>query len=149
MLTYISAVSKSFISISKDNRIHLWDTETCKERRSYVEKNHLAHNYNCFDWLQSNHDNLGVCAVGCSDGHIIVWDLVRGVVSSTITHSNKNISSISFSLDGKYIFVSDDTNYINQYKIADKELIKSYKCGKYGIFKIIMNPAIDVLAIAR
>lgn len=149
MLTSLSAVSKSYIVISKDNRLHLWDTDTRKEKRSYVEKNHLAHSYTCLDWLQINHDNLGLCAVGCSDGAVIIWDFVRGIVSTTISHCNSSISSISFSLDGKYIFIGDDTNYVSQYKLSDNEFVRSIKTGKYGVFKLAMNPRVDVLAIAR
>lgn len=151
ILSSISSSSKLFTYISKDNRIHLWDTESKKEKRSYVEKHHLSHQYTCFDWKQLSADNLGLFAVGCSDGTIVIWDLVRGIVVTTfkIGDTNSNITSVVFASDATSVFVSDEQNSVHQYLIESGELLKSIKAGKKSIQKLALNPRVDVLAVAR
>ena len=147
----ISSLTKSFIFVTKDNRIHLWDTDSRREKHSYVEKNHLSHNYVCCCWKQVKQDSLGFFAVGCSDGVVIIWDLARGVVVKTIGVSNESPvpTDLVFSIDGTSIFVSSSQNHIIQYRLVDGEQINSYKAGKRGILKLAMNSKVDVLAVAR
>ena len=122
--------SKSFLHVSSDNRIHLWDTDTSNERRSYVEKN-----------------NLGYFAVGASDGTVIVWELTRGVVSKVFGHVNESPipSSIAFSNDAKAIFVTSSSNSsVVQYDLSNGEQSNAFKVGKRGVNKIVMNPKGDL-----
>ena len=72
--------AESFLICSPDNRIKLWDVDTKKETRNYVEKRHLSHSYTCWDWNHGKKD-LGMFAAGTSDGSIIIWDLMRGIFS--------------------------------------------------------------------
>lgn len=145
----LSSSSKLMTIVSRDNRIHLWDTGIRKEKRVYVEKNHLAHKYTCTDWRQITPESLGYYSVGCSDGIVIIWDLARGIVINTIKNGDDSIASITFSNDGSTIYVSDTQNYVNQYKTTEPEVQKSFKVGKRRILKMVMNPVIDVIAVAR
>ena len=145
----LSRFSKSFISISSDNRIHLWDTDTRKEKRSYVEKKHLSHSYLASNWFQSS-KSLGLFALACSDGVVIIWDLVRGVVATTIGAPDQSpaATAVAFSGDGSSLFVSASER-VNQYRVSDGEQIHSLKAGKKGSLKMVMNPLVNVLAVAR
>jgi len=62
-------------------RLHLWDNESKKEKRTYTEKNHLSHKIISFVYKSLENGALGPFAVCNDDGTIILWDLVRGVVS--------------------------------------------------------------------
>ena len=138
--------SKSFLHVSADNRIHLWDTDTSNERRSYVEKNNLAHSYTCSCWKAGKKDNLGYFAVGASDGTVIVWDLTRGIVSKVFGQVNESPipSSIAFSNDTNAIFVASSSNSsVVQYDLSNGEQSNEFKVGKRGINKITMNPKGD------
>ena len=75
--------------LGHDNRISLWDVELNKQRRVYIEKKHLSHTYVSCAWRHGNKDDLGTLAVGCSDGIVLIWDLVRGVVSTVIGNSDE------------------------------------------------------------
>ena len=142
--------SKSFLHISADNRIHLYDTDTSKERGSYVEKNNLAHSYTSSSWKPGKKDNLGYFAAGTSDGTIIVWDLTRGVVTKVLGQSNESPvpSAITFSNDGKTILVASfSDNNIVQYDVSSGEQTNSFKVGKRGgLSMLALNSKIDVLA---
>jgi len=65
--------------------LHLWDSESKKEKRTYTEKNHLSHKIISFVYKSYENGALGPFAVSNDDGTIILWDLVRGVVSKVIS----------------------------------------------------------------
>jgi WD40 repeat protein len=147
--SFSSNESKSFIHVSRDNRIQLWDTDTRREKLSYVERNNLAHSYTCSAWRCGKNDKLGYFAVGTSDGTVVIWDLARGIVSKTIGRANDSPvpTSIAFANDVKSIFVSSaQDNHINQYDLSTGNVIKSIKAGKKGVLKVAMNQKADVIA---
>jgi WD40 repeat protein len=148
LLGCISSSSKLLVTISKDNRIYVWDTDFNKVKRVYVEKNHLAHQYLCFDWSQPSGSNLGLFAVGCSDGSVLIWDFARGIVISTFSNGTEPITSVAFSSDPSAVFVSNNLNYVNRYDLSASEM-KSIKIGKRKVQKLTLNPKVDVLAVAR
>jgi WD40 repeat protein len=90
--------------------------------------------------------NLGRFAIGCSDGSIIIWDFVRGVVIQNLNHSIAP-TDILFSHDGLSLFVSSSNNIIKQYHIDNATIIKEIKIGKKNITRLARNPVVDVLAI--
>ncbi len=143
--------SKTFAHLSQDNRLHLWDVDTRKERKGYVDKNHLSHSFTCFNWKQDKKESLGEFVVGFSDGTIIVWDLARGVVSKTIGKVNESDSptDIVFSNDSKSVFVSSKQNTVLKYNLKTGELEKSLKAGKKSILKLASHPTANVIAAAR
>ena len=144
------AKSKTFAVLSQDNRLHLWDVESKKEKKSYVDKNHLSHSYTCFTWKQGKKDKLGELAVGFSDGVVIIWDLARGVISKTIGTANESPAptDIAFSLDKSSIFVSTNQNNVSQYNISTGEEIASFKASKKGVSKLASHPKSNVFAAA-
>ena len=148
-LSELSRVSRSFVSISSDNRIHLWDTDTRKEKRSFVEKNHLQHSYNCYSWKQIQKSALGLFAVGCSDGLVIIWDFTRGVVIQTIQATDSPISGVAFSSDGSTVLVTSADNYLLSFLVKTGEKSNSIKIGKKGVGKMAINPRVDAVAVAR
>ena len=143
--------SKSFLYLSSDNRLHFWDIDNRKEKRVYVEKNHLSHKYTSSDWLLGKKDNLGQYAIGTSDGTIILWDLARGVVSKTlgVAGTSPAPTDIKFSNDGNSLFVSSSQPHVVQYNLANGEVINTFKASKKGSLVLAVNPKVDVLAIAR
>ena len=145
--------AKSFINISSDNRLHLWDIDTRQEKRSYVERNHLEHTYTCFaSWNNPKAEtDLGYFAVGTSNGTVIVWDFSRGIILKTIGVAKESPvpTDIVFSSDGKSIFVSSSQSHVISYSVATGEQLRSYKGGKKGNLKLALNPKANVLAVAR
>lgn len=153
--------SSTFAHVSQDNRLHLWDIESRKEKKAYIDKNHLSHSFTAFAWnkaicsssnAKENVKQLGNFVMGFNDGQLLVWDLTRGVISKTIklkdNHANVP-SSIVFSQDQSSIFVSSNQIYVLQYSLASGELVKSIKAGKKSVTKMCINPKVDVLAISR
>lgn len=143
-----AATCHSFAHLSPDNRLHLWDVANKKERKAYVDKNHLTHSFTCYAWNNASKDKPGLFVVGFSDGIIIVWDLNRGIVSKTIGKVNESPAptDIIFSNDGNSIFVSSNLNQITQYEVATGSVITAVKTGKKGVSKMAMNPKIGVIA---
>ena len=153
----LSPQGKACLICGGDNRIKLWDVSNRREARNYIEKRHLSHGYTCWAWSLSNskkdggsNGNLGLFAVGTSEGTIIVWDLMRGVVKKELGSSddgNPPPTDIVFSNDAKLIYVASQLNHINVYDIESGEIIKSLKTGKKSTSKLCHNPRADVLAV--
>lgn len=149
---------KVFANISKDNRIHLWDVETQKEKKgSYVDKNHLSHSFTCFAWNKANEsgktksNQLGLFVMGFDDGQLLVWDLTRGVISKTIIEKGDSQipTSIAFSTDQSSVLVSQSgQNQILQYNLSTGQVIKTIKTGKKAVSKMVINPRIDIIAVS-
>jgi len=132
--------------------VHLWDVASKKERKSYVDKNHLTHSFTSHAWKTSGKDQTGgIFVAGYSDGLVGIWDLNRGVQSQVIGKANESEvpTDIVFSNDAKSIFVSSNENQIVQYDVATGKEINSIKTGKKGSLKLAMNPKVDVIAAAR
>jgi WD40 repeat protein len=152
-----NVASRLFLHISGDNRIHLWDIESKKEKISYVDKNHLSHKFNCFSWSQQSIDshigdaNISTLSVGYSDGKILNWDLLRGVPSSSFDTIGNNIpSGIVYSLCKKYLFISSlSENLITKYSLSSGEVLATFRIGKKPVSKVAINPKVDVIAASR
>lgn len=149
--TVFGPKGSDLLYVGKDNRISLWDAELNKRRKTFIEKKHLAHNYVSCAWKHGKKDDLGTLAVGCSDGTVLIWDLVRGVVANVIGSSDKGqgeVSDVVFSQDGKSIFTccaSEST--INEYKVPDGSFVKSIKGHKKGTSRLAGNPKSNALAV--
>lgn len=153
------SVVKTYIHVSTDNRVHVYDVDTNKERHVFTEKQHLAHTYTCSAWgsqpsssSSNNKDKLCQFAVGASDGTIILWDLARGVVSKVIGVAGESpvASDIAFSKDGESILVTHEASgsSLVRYNIVNGQEQGTFKVGKKGSSKISVNPQIDVVAVA-
>ena len=144
--------SKYFITISADNRVRLWDVDSNNERRCFVEKHHLSHSYTCSTWGQTNRDDLGLFAVGSSDGVVIIWDLTRGVVARTIGKPNESSipSDIAFSKDMTTLFVCYlSSSHIDEYNVVDGQLKQTHKGLKKGAARLALSPSSQSMAVAR
>ena len=122
-----------------------------KQRKSYVDKNHLSHSFTCTAWHGASQDKPGIIAVGFSDGIVIVWDLTRGVIAKTLGTPNESppVTDVVFSKDGKSLFASSLNTQILHYDLATGVVLNSLKGGKKGVSKLAMNPKLDVLAACR
>lgn len=160
-MNQLSLSNKYYLTISNDNRIHIYDIHQSNQQQHreqqqkhhhyYVEKNHLSHSYLCSSWYQQNSHDLGYYGVGTSDGLIIIWDFTRGVVIQTIGIINQtsNINNLIFIQNGKSILVSYPTSsQINEYNIQTGELIKTYKGFKKGTLKLCKNPINSTIFLA-
>jgi WD40 repeat protein len=113
----------------------------------------LAHSYTCFAWGQDvatqGVDALGVCAVGTSDGVIIIWDLTRGVVVRTIgtPGAAPPPTDIHFSSDLKSIFACSSDSSMFEYSVSTGETKQVVKGFKKGALRLAVNQ--KVLAAAR
>lgn len=140
-----------FAHISSDCRLHLWDVASKKEKKSYVDKDHLTHTLTCYEWSRASSNQPGLFASGYSDGVVVIFDLNRGVVAKTIGKKLESEVStgIVFSNDSKSVFVSSNDNHVVQYDVASGTEITKLKTGKKGVQRIAMNSKVDVIAVAR
>jgi U3 small nucleolar RNA-associated protein 5 len=142
-MNQFSKNNKYYLTIANDNRLRIYDVDSHKERHCYVEKHHLNHSYLCTAWGQARQEDLGLFAVGTSDGLILLWDLSRGVVALTIGTKNETpiASDLLFSHDLKSLLVSyASSSHINEYNLATGEIVKTYKSFKKGTIKLAKSP---------
>ena len=153
------ALADTFVNVSEDNRVHVWDVITGKERHVFTEKQHLSHRYNSTAWGTlpfisrgggSGGKNKGeIFAVSANDGTVILWDLARGVVSKVIGVAGEGpvASDVAFTNDGGSILVAYESSLV-RYCIESGQEEGNFKVGKRGVTKISVNPHLDVVAVA-
>ena len=144
-----SSDAKNILICTPDNRVKLWDVDSKKETRNYVERRHLSHTYTCWARSHASKGELGLCAAGTSDGSIIVWDLSRGVVLKEIEVSGETPSDLAFSKDSKTLYIAASMNKIDLYDISSGELRGGLKAGKKAVSRLCLNPKADVIAVGR
>lgn len=143
-LSGFSGDGSRFLQVSRDNRLHRWEVSRGEER-CYVEKQHLSHSYLCFSWSEKK--ELGLAAVGTSDGLVIIWDLARGVVARTIRRNESSSpTDLKFSMDLQSIFCSSSGNEITEYEVKTGEVKRVLKGFKKGTQKLAVGP--NVVAAA-
>jgi len=155
-------LADTFVHVSEDNRVHVWDVITGKERHVFTEKQHLSHRYTSSAWGTqplisrqgggNGHKKKGEIfqfAVSANDGTVILWDLARGVVSQVIGVAGESpvASDVAFTNDGGSILVAYENSLV-RYCIESGQEEGNFKVGKRGVTKISVNPQIDVVAVA-
>ena len=172
MTTFVSFQGGRVLLCGSDNRITLYDADSQKRQRSFVEKNYLAHAYTSFAMVGGGGNSNGssssssssggkrrnsgggdggdeLLAIGCSDGTIILWNLVTGMADKVLGNANESPvpTDLAFSNAGNSLFVSSQSSVV-QYSVKDGALVQALKAGKHGALKLAMNPKAAVLAIA-
>ena len=162
---------KAFINISSDNRIHLFDLDSGKEKQCFVERDHLSHQYTSVSWSRSI-TNTGGCgdgdsfnnkiissnkndsvvnskngslAIGTSDSKVIIFDLDRGVVKGSFDIDGGVPIDVCYSSSsGSSIYVATSgSSYIQRISCSDGSVISTIKAGKRGILRMCSHPKVD------
>ena len=124
-----SSDGKQILSASRDNTIKIWNTSTGQEIQSYswrIPGRLIMFSYSTW--------RPGLYAVFSPDGNqiasslnlqdtILLWDKNSGQSIRTFTGTNEQISSLSFSPDGRYLIsgtrITIDRNYVGVMKLWD------------------------------
>jgi U3 small nucleolar RNA-associated protein 5 len=155
---FLGSQGKVFLAKGLDNRLKVWDVVSCKEKAQLVEKNHLANKYTCMSWggaQKSSSSGATMLAAGTESGHIIVWDLNRGVVVQDVVAASHAIADLTFSVDCKTVYyVTTAGDVVMRQDISSKggvrEEVKMDTSVMGGsVSKLSVNPKLDnVMAAA-
>mmetsp|Transcript_12224 Transcript_12224/g.18295 ORF Transcript_12224/g.18295 Transcript_12224/m.18295 type:complete len:546 (-) Transcript_12224:19-1656(-) len=99
--------------------------------------------------LKEKSENLGLFAVGKSDGSIDVFDLTRGVTKANF-YSNKAIRALDFSIDGKVLYSANSSEkLVEEWDVSQAKRLREINCkGAIGISNIRVHPGGKSLAVA-
>jgi len=128
----VSPNCKIIVYTKEDKKIHLWDTETKKNRLtiSADEEYKLSKYY----ILSSNEEFL---AIGSTAGPIYVWKITDETKTSepwkSLSSNSKSTMSITFSPDGKLLASDDGLNTIHLWNVSKEEILSTFTItGKHG-----------------
>ena len=129
----ISPDGKKILSISSDNSIKLWDTESGREIRTFSGYEYI---------IRSALFNLdGKCIVlGTADKTIKLWDLETGENIGTFLLPSNNINSVEINHDGKQIISCCDNSLIIIWDVETEQAIKIYEETDYNIDSVLFSP---------
>eukprot|EP00947_MAST-08B_sp_MAST-8B-sp1_P006601 g6601.t1 len=139
-----------FLSVSKDNRIKIWET-------AYAEAEHLGAGYASLAWYQDGESDdasrsMGLIALGTARGTVVVWDLDEGIVLQTLGsdgqgHSAK-VAGVCFNATGSSIFSCASEKHALEWDVKTGKIARRISIGKTGASSVSVNAQGTVLATA-
>ncbi|EQC42619.1 hypothetical protein SDRG_00348 [Saprolegnia diclina VS20] len=165
-LTAFSPCQASFVTVSDDNRVKLWDAASGALRSELKERDHLSYKYTCLAWSKSSPwaaagkkakrsaaGDLGIIALGTTTGAIIVWNLEKGEVAARLARDNNDhghgsaVTDIVFSSTGTSLFSSAAEKNVFEWNVKDAKMLRKIKVGSDGATKLALSANDDVLAV--
>ncbi|OQS03731.1 hypothetical protein THRCLA_03969 [Thraustotheca clavata] len=165
-LTAFSPCLASFVHVSDDNRVKVWDAASGALRVELKERDHLNYKYTCLAWsakspwaVQGGKKNkrpassgLGIVALGTSTGTIVVWDLEKGEVVARLARENNDhghgsaVQDIVFSSTGSSLYSCASEKYLLEWNVKEATMVRKIKIGSEGATKLALSSNDEVLA---
>eukprot|EP00808_Paulinella_micropora_P030664 g68064.t1 len=146
----------SFITISYDSRVSVWDVDSGFLRQHFCEKNHLEVRYSCLAIHSrpesSSEKSLelakGLIALGTDTGSITVWNMQTGVLTKRLRAHTLKVRALAFTADGAYLFSCGEDKLVVQWALATGEIIKKWLGAKKALTALALSPQQDILLTA-
>ncbi|OQR86987.1 hypothetical protein ACHHYP_09655 [Achlya hypogyna] len=163
-LTAFSPCQASFVTVSDDNRVKVWDAASGALRSELKERDHLSYKYTCLAWSKTSPwttkkgkrsagGELGVLALGTTTGVIVVWDLEKGEVAQRLARENNDhghgsaVTDVAFTSNGASLYSSAAEKYVLEWNVSTGSMVRKIKVGSEGATKIALSANDDVLAV--
>lgn len=121
----LSSNCKTIIYTKEDKNIHLWDTETKKNRLTITENE--EYKLSKYYMFSSNEELLAIVSTA---GPIYVWNITDESKSSQpwkkLIGNSKSAMSISFSPDGKLLASDDGLYTIDLWDVSKEEKLSTF-----------------------
>lgn len=145
-LRAFSADGSQYLSVSKDNRIVLWNVASGKIAHTFDDPGHLDRGYTCMAW--TGH----LIALGSKDASIFIWNAKTGELACTLAgdlegHVGK-ITALEFNASGSTLFSAAADRHVIEWSVDSKSVSSKWKIGRKPVSAIALSPDGAVLATA-
>ncbi|POM73166.1 Hypothetical protein PHPALM_10007, partial [Phytophthora palmivora] len=148
-----------FAAVSEDNRLKVWDVASASLQQELKERDHLSYRYTCLAWSQaskskskkrSGTSDLGLLALGTSNGSIVVWDLTTGEVKHTLQtdagHGSGAVQALAFNPHGSLLYSSSSDKHVLEWSVSSGKVERKFRCGSGGASALAVSADGEILA---
>lgn len=146
-----------FAAVSEDGRLKIWDVAAGTASQELKERDHLSYRYTSAAWTQPTTQSkkrgsdsaLGLLALGTSNGHVVIWDLVKGEVKQTLTEASHGgpVQALAFNPQGSLLYSSSGAKHVLEWSVSTGEVVRKFRCGSGGASALAVSPDGAVLAV--
>ncbi|OWZ20940.1 hypothetical protein PHMEG_0004584 [Phytophthora megakarya] len=147
-----------FAAVSEDNRLKVWDVAGASLQQELKERDHLSYRYTCLAWTQasktkskkrSGSSDLGLLALGTSNGSVVVWDLTTGDVKHTlhaeVVHGSGAVQALAFNPQGSLLYSSSSDKYVLEWNVNSGQVARKFRCGSGGASALAVSADGEIL----
>ncbi|EGZ15679.1 hypothetical protein PHYSODRAFT_505395 [Phytophthora sojae] len=151
-----------FAAVSEDGRLKLWDVAGGALQQELKERDHLSYRYTCLAWTQANAStssskkskkrsgasDLGLLALGTSNGSVVVWDLATGEVKHTLQAdaSSGAVQALAFNPQGSLLYSSSSDKHVLEWSVSSGSVERKFRVGSGGASALAVSADGEILA---
>ncbi|GMF43121.1 unnamed protein product [Phytophthora fragariaefolia] len=145
-----------FAAVSEDGRLKLWDVAGGALLQELKERDHLSYRYTRAAWAQpaaaskkrGGARELGLLALGTSDGAVVVWDLASGEVARTLRADDSAgaVQALAFNPQGSLLYVSAGDKHVREWSVGSGQVQRKFRVGSSGASALAVSADGEVLA---
>ncbi|KAL4177722.1 WD repeat-containing protein 43 [Phytophthora ramorum] len=122
-----------------DGRLKLWNVATSALQQELKELDHISYRYTCLTWSQpasksKKHDSdLGLLALGTSNGSIMIWDLATGEVKHTLQNETSHtVQALAFNPQDSLLYASSTDKHVLEWIVSSGQTQRKLRVRSGG-----------------
>uniref|UniRef100_H3GFU4 Uncharacterized protein n=1 Tax=Phytophthora ramorum TaxID=164328 RepID=H3GFU4_PHYRM len=122
-----------------DGRLKLWNVATSALQQELKELDHISYRYTCLTWSQpasksKKHDSdLGLLALGTSNGSIMMWDLATGEAKHTLQNETSHaVQALAFNPQDSLLYASSTDKHVLEWIVSSGQTQRKFRVRSGG-----------------
>ncbi|KAL4162079.1 WD repeat-containing protein 43 [Phytophthora ramorum] len=122
-----------------DGRLKLWNVATSTLQQELKELDPLSYRYTCLTWSQpaskskKRDSDLGLLALGTSNGSIMMWDLATGEVKHTLQNETSHaVQALVFNPQDSLLYASSTDKHVLEWIVSSGQTQRKFRVRSGG-----------------
>ncbi|KAH7491865.1 WD repeat-containing protein 43 [Phytophthora ramorum] len=120
-----------------DGRLKLWNVATSALQQELKKLDHLSYRYTCLTWSQpaskskKRDSDLGLLALGTSNGSIMMWDLATGEAKHTLQNETSHaVQALAFNPQDSLLYASSTDKHVLEWIVSSGQTQRKFRCWR-------------------
>uniref|UniRef100_A0AAV1V595 Small-subunit processome Utp12 domain-containing protein n=1 Tax=Peronospora matthiolae TaxID=2874970 RepID=A0AAV1V595_9STRA len=147
-----------FAAVSEDGRLKLWNVASSSLQQELKERDHLSYSFTSLAWTcnpkskskkRGSGNDLGLVALGASNGVVVVWELATGQVKHTLQSdaSHGAVTALAFNPQGSLLYASSASDkYVLEWSLSSGQVERKFRVGSGGASALAVSGDGAILA---